>query len=367
MISGRDQEGGVIDRPAHCVYNGDMSTALHRAPHQALHWPTSLLKYAVAITLGLGLTVAAARATPQTITPGAVWRDTAGAIIQAHGAGMIQDGKIFYWFGEDKTDGSPFQNVRCYASRDLAHWAFQGNALTRQAGGDLGPNRVVERPKVIHDRLTHEYVMYLHIDSPNYGEAKVGVATSRTVTGPYTYLGSFRPLGHQSRDMTLFQDTDGADYLVSEDRQRGVSLARLSPDGHAVVKEVALIPHAYEAPAVVKVAGTYYLLGSHLSGWDTNPNQYATAPSMAGPWSAFKDIAPPATKTYDSQTAFILPVFGSQVTSYVYIGDRWKSKDLTDSRYIWLPLTIGGGTMSVAPDRPWTLDTATGAATASAP
>lgn len=328
---------------------------------------SALLKCGPAIALGLCLAVAAAWAAPQTITPGEVWHDTAGNVIQAHGAGMIQVGKTFYWFGEDKTKGYSFQNVKCYSSTDLAHWTFQSNALTLQAGGDLGPNRVVERPKVIYIRPTRTFVMYLHIDSANYGGAKVGVATSRAVAGPYTYLGSFAPLGHQSRDMTLFQDTDGTNYLVFEDRQRGVSLARLTPEGYGVEKEVALIPHAYESPAVVKVAGTYYLLGSRLTGWDTNPNQYATAPSLAGPWSGFKDIAPPLTKTYDSQTAFILPVMGSKTTSYIYLGDRWKSENLTDSRYIWLPLTIKDGTMSVTPDRPWMIDAATGEIAASAP
>lgn len=317
--------------------------------------------WGVFLSLCLGFTaVVVAQAAPQVIKPGEVWRDTAGRVIQAHGAGMLKVGKTYYWFGEDKTHGYAFQNVTCYSSTDLVHWAFCGNMLTRQASGDLGPNRVVERPKVIFNRRTRTYVMYLHIDAANYGEAKVGVATSKTVTGPYTYLDSFRPLNHQSRDMTVFQDTDGTDYLVFEDRQRGVCIAQLALDGLSVTREVALIPHAYEAPAIIKVQGLYYLLGSHLSGWNTNPNQYATAPTMAGPWSDFHDVAPPQTKTYDSQTAYILPVMGSKTTSYVYIGDRWKPRNLSDSRYIWLPLTIGNGAMLVAPDQPWTIDAATG-------
>lgn len=59
--------------------------------------------------------------------------------------------------------------------------------------------------------------MYLHIDSSNYGEAKIGVATSDSVCGRYTYLGSWRPLGFESRDIGLFQDDDGAAYLLTED------------------------------------------------------------------------------------------------------------------------------------------------------
>jgi beta-xylosidase len=119
--------------------------------------------------------------------------------------------------GEDKTNGSPFQNINCYSSTNLVEWSYVGALLSLQSSGDLGPSRVVERPKVIYNSATRKYVMYLHIDSSNYGEAKVGVATSDTVCGTYTYLSSWRPLGFESRDMGLFQDTDGKGYLLTED------------------------------------------------------------------------------------------------------------------------------------------------------
>lgn len=298
------------------------------------------------------------------IKPGEVWQDTAGNVIQAHGAGMIQVGKTFYWFGEDhtgQTTDQSFQNVKCYASTDLVHWAFRNNALTRQANGDLGPSRVVERPKVLFNRKTGLYVMYMHIDSRNYAEAKVGVATCNTVDGTYTYRGSFRPLDHESRDMTLFQDNDGTGYLIFEDRKRGLSISQLTPDYLGVDHEVVLVHEALEAPAMIHLGDTYYLLGSSLSGWDANPNHYATATSLAGPWSVFKDVAPRATKTYDSQTASILPVLGSQATSYIYMGDRWgHGKNLQDARYIWLPLTVHDRSLSLPSDAPWTINVETG-------
>lgn len=124
--------------------------------------------------------------------------------------------------GEDKTQGSPFQNINCYSSTNLVEWEFENALLSLTSSGDLGPNRVVERPKVIYNEGTSTYVMYLHIDSSNYGEAKVGVATSKTVCGDYNYLGSFRPLGFESRDIGLFQDDDGSAYLLTEDV--GISL-----------------------------------------------------------------------------------------------------------------------------------------------
>jgi hypothetical protein len=119
--------------------------------------------------------------------------------------------------GEDKTNGSPFQNINCYSSTNLVEWTFVNALLSQTSSGDLGPSRVVERPKVIYNDDTSTYVMYLHIDSSDYGEAKVGVATSNSVCGDYTYRGSFQPLGFQSRDIGLFKDDDGAAFLLTED------------------------------------------------------------------------------------------------------------------------------------------------------
>jgi len=120
------------------------------------------------------------------IVPGGVWYDSSGNIIQAHGAGIFQLGNTYYWFGEDHTgvtNDQSFHNIKCYSSTDLAHWTFRKNVLTRQMSGDLGPNRVVERPKVIYNEQTGRYVMYLHIDDITYTEAKVGRATSTEVCG----------------------------------------------------------------------------------------------------------------------------------------------------------------------------------------
>jgi hypothetical protein len=119
--------------------------------------------------------------------------------------------------GEDKTNGSSFQNVNCYSSSNLVDWTYIGALVSRGSNGDLGPNRVVERPKVMYNSRTRKFVLYMHIDNSNYGEAKVGIATGDTVCGRYTYQKSFRPLGKQSRDMGVFQDPDGTGYLLSED------------------------------------------------------------------------------------------------------------------------------------------------------
>ncbi|MGW8765185.1 NPCBM/NEW2 domain-containing protein [Streptomyces sp. NPDC055815] len=293
------------------------------------------------------------------IVPAAGWTDDTGRLLQAHGAGLFKVGSTYYMVGEDKTAGQHYTAVACYSSQDLTSWHFEGDALSRRADGDLGPGRVVERPKVIYNDSTRQYVMYMHVEDPTYQEAKVGVATSTTPCGAYSYRGSFRPLGHQSRDMGLFKDDDGTGYLLTEDRENGLRIDKLSADYLSVESGTALVD-SFESPAMVKADGLYYLFGSRLTGWSSNDNAYATAPSPAGPWSAFKTFAPVGSRTFDSQVSTIVPVTGSRGTTHLYVGDRWKPERLFDSQPIWLPLSIGGGTARLDWQDSWSLDVHSG-------
>ncbi|MDT0488105.1 RICIN domain-containing protein [Streptomyces doebereineriae] len=310
----------------------------------------------------------AAQAATVSFTTGAARTDQNGNALQLHGLGIIKVGSTWYGFGEDKTGetsaDTSFQNITCYTSTNLANWTYQAQALPRQSSGDLGPSRVVERPKVIYNASTSTYVMYMHIDSTNYSEAKVGVATSSTPCGPYTYRGSFRPLGNLSRDLGLFQDTDGTGYLLSEDRNNGLRIDKLSADYLSVDSAVTVLggsgSSSVEAPAMVKVNGMYYVFGSHLTGWSLNDNIYATATSLGGPWSSFRNFAAPGTHTYGSQTANVITVQGSSGTSYLYAGDRWNTADLGSSKLIWLPMTIKGTTVNVGQYPTWSLDATAG-------
>lgn len=312
----------------------------------------------------LSLLATPAHAASVTITPAGTFDDSSGTYIQAHGGGITKVGSTYYWFGEDKTGESSgnafFQNVPCYSSTDLAHWTFVHNVLTKQASGDLGPNRIIERPKVIYNSSTNQYVMYMHVDNSSYSEAKVGVATSSSICGDYSYRGSFQPLGFQSRDMNLFKDDDGTAYLLSEDRANGLRIDKLSADYLSVASAVTVLTPNHEAPAMFKLNGRYYLLGSHLTGWNTNDNEYTTATSLSGPWSGWSDFAPPGSNTLNSQTTFVLPVSGSSGTTFMYMGDRWTPSSLGTSPYIWLPLQVNGANITMSWHSTWSIDTATG-------
>lgn len=319
-----------------------------------------------AVLLPVAQSQAAGAAAPVEFTLGGTRTDQNGNTLQLHGLGIVKAGSTWYGFGEDKTGqtsaNTSFQDIPCYTSDDLGSWTYRGVALAKQSSGDLGPNRVVERPKVIYNASTATYVMYVHIDSADYSEAKAGVATSSTPCGPYVYRGSFRPLGNVSRDLGLFQEPDGTGYLLTEDRNNGgLRIDKLSADYLSVDSPVALLGGgSIESPAMVKVGGIYYLMGSHLSGWYLNDNVYATATSPSGPWSPWRDVAAPGTNTYASQTANIITVQGTSGSTYLYAGDRWNVDDLGGSKLIWLPLTVRGTTLNLGQYPSWSLDTAAG-------
>ncbi|MFI0943675.1 RICIN domain-containing protein [Streptomyces sp. NPDC021020] len=326
---------------------------------------TGLLLLAAAL---LGPLPTAHAAPVSTFSPGTAWNDQNGNPLQMHGLGIVKSGTTWYAFGEDKngenSSDTSFRSIPCFTSTDLHTWTFRSSALPRQAGGDLGPGRIVERPKVIHNASTGQYVMYMHIDNPAYSEAKVGVATSSTPCGPYTYRGSFQPLGNQSRDESLFQDTDGTAYLLTEDRAHSrTHIERLSADYLTVAADVADVA-GYEAPAMMKAGGRYFILGSSLTGWSTNDNMYASATSPSGPWSAYNTFAPAGTSTYNSQTANIIQVSGTAGTTWIYAGDRWNPSDLASSQLIWLPITVSGSTLNVGWFTSWSLDVSAGTWTA---
>jgi hypothetical protein len=306
-----------------------------------------------------------AAAVPQTIKPGELWLDDRGQHVQAHGGGIIKVGDAYYWFGEDRTQGlDPARRyVSCYASKDLAHWTFRNQVMKQADPGDLGPRFVLERPKVFYNARTKKFVMYMHIDDSRYALARVGVAVSDTVDGDYQYVRSFRPLDQESRDIGQFIDDDGSAYLIFEDRPaRGFHIAKLSDDYMTVEKDVILIHARLEGGAVVHFKDLYYAVGSALTGWNPNPNKYATARSLEGPWTEFQDIAPPETNTYGSQSTMLLQVAGSKTTTVIFMGDMWKPRTQWDSRYLWMPIEIGDGRLWLPAPREWTIDVATGEA-----
>jgi hypothetical protein len=314
-------------------------------------------------------TAGPAQAAPQTITNATQFTDVNGNPVHAHGGGVIKVGSYYYWFGENRNSDNTFRYVSAYRSTDLKNWEFRNHVLTQASDPELATANI-ERPKVMYNAATGKFVMWMHKENGvNYAEARAAVAVSDTVDGNYTWQGSFRPLGtHMSRDITVFVDTDGAGYMISAARENyDLQIYRLTADFTGIASLVADPWHGghREAPALFKRGGVYFMLTSGSTGWSPNQQQYATATSLAGPWTAMTNVGD--STTYGSQTAYVLPVQGSSGTSYLYMGDRWGNSfggTVNDSRYVWLPLAFPTSTtmtMSWSPEI--TIDTATGSVT----
>ncbi|HEY4381742.1 MAG TPA: family 43 glycosylhydrolase [Acidobacteriaceae bacterium] len=322
---------------------------------------TAFLKLFVLLFAVLGVSQPALRA--QTIRPSEPWLDNRGQQIQAHGGGMLLWKGTYYWFGEDRTPSNDPDKrfVACYSSKDLVHWTFRRQVVAWSDPENLGPHWVLERPKVFHNPRTGKFVLYAHLDDARYKVARVAVAISDRIDGDYRFVKSFRPLDRESRDIGQFVDDDGSAYLIFESRPtKGFFLAKLSDDYLNVNQQIALIQAPLEGGAVVHYRGLYYAIGSHMTGWRPNPNVYATAPTLAGPWSEFKDIAPPATNTYNSQSTMLLKVIGSKQTAVIFMADQWHPQQLWDSRYLWMPVEIGDGELHLPAPRDWTINVKTG-------
>ncbi len=301
-------------------------------------------------------------AAPPIVKPGEPWLDNHGQRIQAHGGGITLWKGTYYWFGEDRTQSNDPDKryVACYSSRDLAHWTFRRQVLQLADPEHLGPRWVLERPKVFANPRTGKFVLYAHLDDARYKLARVMVAVSDRIDGDYRYVKSFRPLDQESRDIGQFVDDDGSAYLIFESRPtKGFFIARLTDDFMGVEK-TAFIQAPLEGGALVHDGNLYYVIGSHMTGWRPNPNVYATAPSLTGPWTEFKNLAPDDANNYDSQSTMLVKVAGSKKTTVIFMGDIWKPKALWDSRYLWMPLDVNAGAMHLPPPQPWQLNIKTG-------
>ena len=304
------------------------------------------------------------------IIPGEVWKDTDGNPINAHGGGLLYHEGTYYWYGEYKKGETilpewatwecyrtDVTGVSCYSSKDLLNWKFEGivlPAVKDDKKHDLHPSKVLERPKVIYNEKTKKFVMWAHVESADYSKACAGVAVSDSPTGTFTYVGSFRPNGAMSRDQTVFVDDNGKAYqFYSSENNATLYISELTDDYLKPTGRYTrnFVKQSREAPAVFKYNGKYYMLSSGCTGWDPNVAELAVADSIMGQWTTIGNpcTGPDADKTFYAQSTYVQQVYGKG-NAYIAMFDRWKKKNLEDSRYVWLPLEFGkDGTIAI----PW--------------
>ncbi len=308
---------------------------------------------------------------PDAFEPGVAWLDTNGERIEAHGGGILAVGNTYYWYGENKKLGGGNKiGISAYSSTDLFHWKNEGVVLPKDSlplrYRDAG---VAERPKVIFNRQTKQYVMWIHLDANRYFDASAGVAVSTTPTGPFRLVRVFRPIryaynfgadsaqlhepdqGNTYRDMGLFADDDERAYVFyASESNKTLYVVRLSDDYTDIERPAVegktwarLFPdQRREAPAPFKVGSSYYMITSGQSGWNPNPARYHTAENILGPWRTVGNpvIGADSATTFRSQSTFVLPVPSVCARCFVYMGDRWEPRALQTSTYVWIPFVV---------------------------
>ena len=306
---------------------------------------------------------------------------------------------LWWWVGEDKTLGYR-GGIRAYSSKDLYNWKSEGivmrNVSSRKqletedyfvgiyegySDDQLDcvyesindTTSVIERPKMIYNEKTDKYVIWFHADGPlseggsNYEAAAAGVAISDSPKGPFRFIDRYRlntcPEGQEdmfpqskgmARDMNLFVDDDGEGYIIySSEENLTMYISRLNddytyldvPPEEAVHGKdfVRLYPGAQrEAPALFKRDGKYYMMTSGATGWNPNQARYWVADSILGKWEDMGDpcIGDGDKTTFGSQSTCVFLV-DEKTQQYIYMGDRWNEEDLSQSSYVWLPITFG--------------------------
>ncbi|PCH71342.1 MAG: hypothetical protein COC06_01530 [Bacteroidales bacterium] len=344
--------------------------------------------------------------------PGEIWGDSDSVHINSHGGGILFYNNTYYWFGEHKssTTSQALVGVRCYSSADLYNWKNEGVvlAVSDNKTSPITKGCAIERPKVIYNKQTKQFVMYFHLELKDrgYEAAQVGIAVSDNITGPYTFLKSSRvnagywPAnmtkeqrnsklkasdydewwtpewreaindglfvrrdfkgGQMSRDMTLFVDDDNKAYhIYSSEDNLTIQIAELSDDYLSYTGKYSRVePGGHnEAPAILKKEGRYFMITSGCTGWAPNAARLLVADDIMGEWKLYPNLCKgkDAELTFYSQSTYILPVNGKK-DAFIFMADRWTPRNPIDGRYVWLPILFENGLPVLKWMDEWTLD-----------
>lgn len=138
-------------------------------------------------------------------------------------------------------------------------------------------------------------------DEQGYKAAKIFLAEI-TPGGSLTVGTAERPLGHDSRDQSLFIDSDNTAYLLSAtNTNQDINIYRLDESWTKPVELCNTICKGAhrETPFITKVDGEYYFFSSKASGWYPSQTLYCSASDISGEWSSLREIG--SNSSFDAQ------------------------------------------------------------------
>lgn len=296
-----------------------------------------------------------------------VWKDTNGDPIVAQGGCIVKVGDTYNWIGPEinRRSGFGFHSFNRYTSIDLKNWEKQNPIIKPDMDNiPFSKDSWVARPWIFHHEETSSFVMYCEWNDgkDEIRNNQIAVLTASDISGPwicdtiYYRLpdseGNTFPMG----DIGGFQDDDGNAYILytfdKGGANRSQSIVKLDPVDYKRVMSYSeggyvaeFSDSEREAASIIKRNGVYYYFTSACLGWAPSKTKYRTAQSMTGIWSEEKDVItdPENSMSFQTQHDFVLPIVGSEQTTFLYCGDRWSvchpnNYDGTVGLYAWYPL-----------------------------
>lgn len=253
----------------------------------------------------------------------------------------LKIGGIYYKY-QYVQDANGFLEIRANTSPDGENWTFKQVVLDRNSDPDLASCKL-ESVNFVYNESTGKVVMIAHYEN-NLDYSLARIATASGLPGEtMTFYDSYRPLGHESRDIGIFKDADGAVYLISTaNGNLDTYLYKMSPDYLTVDSLTTIIytNQRRELPSMVKKDGYYYLFTSGQSGWYPTKGQYSSATSLSGPWSELRNIG--NSSTFSAQSGGVEVLTGTDTTSYIIRHFRYQ-RPADEPSELKLPLAFNNG------------------------
>lgn len=257
----------------------------------------------------------------------------------------LKVGDTYYTF-DIVRDGKALKHVIMGTSKDGKTWQGETVVMDVNSHPDLADFKF-EANTFFYDKVHDQIVWWCHWEKsgPSYSHGRAMAATAKPGQ-PFKVHRIFNPMGIEVRDMSVFVDDDNTGYLVAASNVPGqganatLYIFKLNEDYTDVVEIVAKVAeNGYrEAPHILKKDGIYYLFFSQAAGWYPSRGGYASARSLAGPWSELRSIGNPST--FSSQSGGILKFGDAHVP--VMMGNRWIRGEGT-SRNAVLPIGLSDG------------------------
>lgn len=268
------------------------------------------------------------------------WLDTNNNFIHAHGGQILEYNNIFYLIGTTQKEPPNFlsSGINCYKSTDLTNWEYITQIFTNTSIINVpskGPFRI-ERPKILYNSKYNNFVMWFHLHTSSFSLQMVGVAKSNEICGynSYQFISGFQPDNLASYDMGLYQDITSntiplTSYLIRSVNNEYAGISYLT-DNYLNTTSNGIISKGpkIEGLAVFKL-DTYYLIGSHLTGWSPNAAELCvTVNTNSLNNASWKNCNNPtnSSTTYNSQSTFVVKLIDNVNKQFVYMfmADIWN-------------------------------------------